>query len=128
MSLTTGEWVDKAEGDFATLGRETRARAKPNYDAACFHAQQCIEKYLKARLNQAGIHFEKIHDLVVLLDQALAVEPAWSLFRSDLGTLSQFAVTVRYPGPMAARKEALEARRICRAFRLAARAALGLKT
>jgi HEPN domain-containing protein len=40
MNELTVEWVEKAEGDFATLGREVRARKHPNYDAACFHAQQ----------------------------------------------------------------------------------------
>jgi HEPN domain-containing protein len=41
--------VTKAEGDFLTAGRELRARKSPNYDAVCFHAQQCAEKYLKAK-------------------------------------------------------------------------------
>ncbi|NJL91504.1 MAG: HEPN domain-containing protein [Coleofasciculaceae cyanobacterium SM2_1_6] len=27
----------------------------PNYDAVCFHAQQCFERYLKARLQEAEI-------------------------------------------------------------------------
>ena len=34
------EWIQKAEGDFATAGRELRARKDPNYDAACFHANR----------------------------------------------------------------------------------------
>ncbi|MEG3864862.1 MULTISPECIES: HEPN domain-containing protein [unclassified Microcoleus] len=46
MNPLTVEWVDKAEGDFTTALRELRARKSPNYDAACFHAQQCVEKYL----------------------------------------------------------------------------------
>ena len=46
MKTLTREWVKKAEGDFNTLLREVRARKAPNYDAACFHAQQCVEKYL----------------------------------------------------------------------------------
>ncbi len=79
-------------------------------------------------MTQAGIHFEKIHDLVALLDQVLAVEPGWTLFRTDFGVLTRYAVKVRYPGPMASRPEALEARRVCRQFRVAARVALGLKT
>jgi hypothetical protein len=37
----THEWVAKAEGDFTTMERESRARKAPNYDAICFHAQQC---------------------------------------------------------------------------------------
>ena len=44
MKPLTREWVDKAEGDFVTVTREYRARKSPNYDAACFHAQQCAEK------------------------------------------------------------------------------------
>ncbi len=55
MKAITQEWVDKAEGDWATLLRESRARKNPNYDAACFHAQQSAEKYLKARLQEARI-------------------------------------------------------------------------
>ena len=44
MKPLTGEWVEKAEGDFATASREIRVRKAPNFDAVCFHAQQCAEK------------------------------------------------------------------------------------
>ena len=71
MNSLTREWVDKAEADFQTVQRELRARKCPNLDGACFHAQQCIEKYLKARLQEAGIPFPKIHDLSRLLDVLL---------------------------------------------------------
>jgi HEPN domain-containing protein len=50
MKSETAEWVEKAEGDFRTAARERNSDEYPNYDAACFHAQQCAEKYLKARL------------------------------------------------------------------------------
>jgi HEPN domain-containing protein len=52
MNALTIEWVEKADGDFATAGRELRARRYPNYDAGCFHAQQVAEKYLKAFLQE----------------------------------------------------------------------------
>lgn len=55
MNPLTLEWIDKAEGDFATAGREIRVRKLPNYDAVCYHAQQCAEKYLKALLQEANI-------------------------------------------------------------------------
>ena len=45
MNPLTLEWVEKAEGDWLTAQREYRARKAPNYDAACFHAQQVAEKY-----------------------------------------------------------------------------------
>jgi hypothetical protein len=41
MTPMADEWIRKAEADFATAQREYRARRDPNYDDACFHAQQC---------------------------------------------------------------------------------------
>ena len=87
---------EKAEGNLATVRREVQARKAPNYDAACFHAQQCIEKYLKARLQEAEIHFGRTHDLVALLHLLLPVEPSWEPLRPNLHTLTTFAVGVRY--------------------------------
>ena len=126
MKPLVAEWIGKAEGDFAMLERESRARKNPNYDGICFHAQQCAEKYLKARLCQAGVHFAKVHDLNALLAQVLAVEPLWETFRKDLAYLSDFAVQFRYPGESANRATALKARGLCRSFRTAARDGLGM--
>lgn len=120
------EWVSKAEGDFAILERESRVRKNPSHDGVCFHAQQCAEKYLKARLCEADIRVEKVHDLPALLDQVLAVEPLWEDYRAALAYLSDFAVSFRYPGESATRSMALRARDLCRSFRTAARQALGL--
>ena len=128
MKPIAAEWVAKAEGDFAIMERECRARKNPNYDGICFHAQQCAEKYLKARLCEADITFSKIHDLVALLEEVLEAEPAWETFREDLAYLSDFAVAFRYPGESADRESALDAQRRCRRFRNAARKALGLQT
>jgi HEPN domain-containing protein len=61
MKPITLEWIEKAEGDWTTAQREYRARQRPNDDAACFHAQPCAEKYLKARLEEAGIAFGRTH-------------------------------------------------------------------
>jgi HEPN domain-containing protein len=126
MKPMTAEWVEKAEGDFAMVLREARARKNPCYDGACYHAQQCAEKYLKARLSEAEIEFAKIHDLVALLGQAVAIEPGWERFREDLAYLSDFAVAFRYPGESADKTMADDARQRCRRFRAAARAALEL--
>jgi HEPN domain-containing protein len=127
MRPLTAEWVSKAEGDYGSVEREARARKNPNYDGLCFHAQQCAEKYLKARLCEVGVPFGKTHDLPALLDQAIEFEPSWELFREDLAFLSDFAVNYRYPGESADRESALDSRRRCRRFREAARTALGLE-
>lgn len=75
MKPETAEWVEKAEGDFRTAVREKNSAEYPNYDAACFHAQQCAEKYLKARLVEAGKDFPKTHDLSAILNLVLPLEP-----------------------------------------------------
>ena len=82
----------------------------------------------QARLWEARIPFPKIHDPVRLMNPALPVQPLWSAFQSDLALLTEYSVLFRYPGKSADRAMALDVRARCRAFRKAARAALGLKT
>ncbi|HBW22057.1 MAG: hypothetical protein A2X28_09555 [Elusimicrobia bacterium GWA2_56_46] len=120
------EWISKAEGDFAIVERESRVRKNRNNDAICFHAQQCAEKYLKARLAEAEKAFPKIHDLTVLLDMVQKLEPMWEIHRRDLAFLTDFAVKFRYPGESANAATALEARNLCKAFRKTVRDSLGL--
>lgn len=127
MKPLTHEWVTKAEGDFAVMEREARVRKNPNYDAIAFHAQQCAEKYLKARLCEAEIEFPKIHILPALLNLVLSAEPLWESFRESLIRLTNFAVKFRYPGESANKEIAAEARKLCKLYRKAAREALGLE-
>ena len=125
MKQLTAEWIAKAEGDFSIVERESRARLNPSYDGVCFHEQQCVEKYIKARICEAGFSVQKVHDLTTLLDQVLPFEPMWEAYRRELSYLSDYSVNVRYPGESSDRQTALQARGFCRAFRKTARAALG---
>lgn len=127
MNPLTSEWVEKAEGDFATAARELRVRKAPNYDAVCFHAQQCAEKYLKAVLQEAGIPFPKTHNLAALLDMAKTVQPAWEMLRPSLLDLATHSVNVRYPGETADKPTARAARDAARHVRSLVRAHLGLE-
>ncbi len=108
MKPITAEWVRKAEADFATAQREYAVEVAPNHDAVCFHSQQAVEKLLKARLQEADIPFPKIHDLAVLLDKVLTVEPNWETLRNDLHTLTAYAVEYRYPGESSDKAEAAQ--------------------
>jgi HEPN domain-containing protein len=63
MNELAVEWVQKAEGDYATAGRELRARRYPNYDAACFHSQQVAEKYLKAFLQEHSQYLRSTQEI-----------------------------------------------------------------
>jgi HEPN domain-containing protein len=126
MKHITLEWVSKAEDDWKVAQREFRARKSPSYDAACFHSQQCAEKYLKARLEEAGIAFAKSHNLVALLAMVLPVEPLWATLHHRLNALNSFAVAYRYPGASATKTDARDALKDCREVRRFARRAFGL--
>jgi HEPN domain-containing protein len=72
----------------------------------CFHAQQCIEKYLKALLTEHETLFPKIHDLVKLGEMCFPFMPELKAAEADLDLLARYAVAFRYPGEEAAREEA----------------------
>ena len=109
MNETVREWVAKSEGDLATAGRELRADEAPNYDAVCFHAQQCVEKLMKGLLIHLCVVPPKTHDLAYL-DQLLApVCAGWSWPVEELRFLSLAAVDFRYPGEAADREQAEQA-------------------
>jgi HEPN domain-containing protein len=126
MNQLTQEWVDKAEGDFATAGRELRARKDPNYDSACFHSQQCAEKYLKGKLQDENIYFTKTHDLEVLLDLLLPTEPSWDVLRPQMKILKTYGVDFRYPGVAADKPIAKQAVQFCTEVRSVVRSSFGL--
>jgi HEPN domain-containing protein len=127
MNPLTQEWIEKAEGDFATAQREVRARKFPNYDSACFHAQQCVEKYYKARLQESGIQFPFTHDLEKLLVLLLPTEPLWAGLLNSSKLLSRHAVKARYPGSALGVAEAKDMLARCREIRSLVRQSLGVK-
>ena len=125
MLPMTREWVAKAESDYDGACEALRSRKKSRRDRICFFSQQCVEKYLKARLTEAGISFPRTHELSILLRLCLPIEPQWSRFDRPFSDMTQFAVVLRYPGTWATLGEAQSGIRTCRRFRSIARQALG---
>ena len=99
MNDLVTEWVRKAQGDFNVAQRELRVRRLPNYDACCFHAQQCAQK----------IDPPRTHNLVDLLALVIARDPTFELIRGALELLTAYAVDIRYPGDFATKEEAHDA-------------------
>ena len=126
MKPQTAEWVEKAEGDWNAANQLNRVRKDPNYDSVCFHCQQSVEKYLKARLEEAGVNFPKTHDLIKLLGLAITVEPQWVALHPFIATLNPYAVGYRYPGLTATKADAKAAIKDCKEVRRVIRAAFGL--
>jgi HEPN domain-containing protein len=127
MKAATREWVAKAEADYAAAETLRGSRKRYSRDIVCFHLQQCVEKYLKARLNEAGTAFPRIHDLERLLDLALPIEPAWTSLRPTMVALSDYAVEVRYPGFTVSAREAQKLFKLTAEARRLIRRALGLR-
>ena len=120
MNPLTEEWVQKAEGDY-TVAQQSAQGQNPVNDVICFLAQQCVEKYLKAWLQEANIPFPRTHDLKELLNLIIPTLPAWDAWRDDFSKLSEHAVDPRYPGKFATVDEATHAMQICDEVRRAVR-------
>lgn len=67
-------------------------------DTICFHCQQAIEKYLKAFLTSKNVRFERIHDLLTLLELCIQKDKDFEkLDKERISELTFYAVDLRYP-------------------------------
>jgi HEPN domain-containing protein len=115
------EWLAKAENDLKTAAHTLKLGADCPTDTVCFHAQQCVEKYVKAVLVLQGIDFPKTHDLENLAG-LLPGRVRLSLSAEEQGRLTDYATGARYPGwgdiPLAeARRAVTIARRLRKEIR-----------
>jgi HEPN domain-containing protein len=86
-------WTRKADSDLLALEASLSVGA---LDAACFHAQQAAEKYLKAYLVAKGIEFPLTHNLSKLLELCATVDPSFRSMESIAVPLTPYAVEMRY--------------------------------
>lgn len=111
MREITKEWIFKAEGDYRSAEVLLYQIEIPEIDTACFHCQQCAEKYVKAFLNEHDVDFPRNHDLVRLLGLCLVVDDSFEKIRDNLRRLENYGVIIRYPGltvPLEMAHEAFE--------------------
>ena len=124
MKPLTQEWVDKAEGDYRVASAQWQS-ADPVWDAICFHAEQCAEKYLKAWLVEHALDFPKTHDLEVLAKLCLPTLSEVAPLMDGLRFLTSSAIEVRYPGMFAKKEDAQKCWQANLEVRDLARAKLG---
>ncbi|MBU1664622.1 MAG: HEPN domain-containing protein [Gammaproteobacteria bacterium] len=65
-------------------------------EGICFHAQQCVEKALKAMLAMHGVVYERTHNLVSLADTLADLGVVTPIDTEVLLRLNPCAVTFRY--------------------------------
>ena len=102
------DWAAKAENDLKLM-RSAMRHKEPITDGACFHAQQCAEKYLKAILVEKNKSFPKTHDLVALSELCESVGVIVPVDADRLEMLSNYAVQARYPSAVPTREDARSA-------------------
>ena len=104
------EWLKYGDDDFrlAKLGLSMGYDAP--YHLIAYHAQQSVEKYLKAYLVFFGVDFPYTHNLMRLLELCPEKED-WSENLEKVEKLIPYAVSTRYPGfdDVVTEKEAKEA-------------------
>jgi len=127
MNPLTHDWVKKAEEDFLVASLLMRRKKPLLFNGICFHCQQCVEKYFKARLHEEKIPFPKTHDLVLLLELLEAVEPLWVAYIPIARNMTNYAANFRYPGENATLTEAKLALKNCKSLRAEVRRSLGFK-
>jgi HEPN domain-containing protein len=93
----TRTWLVKARAD---LGSAYKLASAPDayLDAAIYHCQQAAEKAIKGFLTFHGQRFEKVHNLPLLVAQAMKLEPDYGDLQDAAERLTPYATLFRYPG------------------------------
>lgn len=119
------EWTRKAEGDHRLAALAMKANNPELYDGVCYHAQQCVEKYLKAFRVYHGKNYKRVHALIPLLEDCIRIDPTFEFIRTpcdDITGIDQF----RYPSDFANEDDAALALKSAKIVRKFVREKLGL--
>ncbi len=87
-------WLAKGESDLAAA--HLCINADIALDAAWFHCQQAVEKFLKAWLVARETQFPFVHDLGKLVSLCAGSDTHFERLRPEALALTPFAVQVRY--------------------------------
>ena len=91
-------WIRKADDDL-TVAKEMLNFQKRIPWIICSHAQQAVEKYLKAFLIFQQIDFRKTHDTSELLNLCIQADQNLEKLQNlKIEKLTYYAVESRYPG------------------------------
>lgn len=88
-------WLFRGKEDIAVIDSLFNTDSELYASTICFHAQQAVEKFLKAFLVYHNVDFPRTHDVDFLLLECKRIDS--KDFDIDLGSLSDFGVNLRYP-------------------------------
>jgi HEPN domain-containing protein len=88
------DWFKIATKD---LNRAELLLGLDDLEGAAFNIQQAAEKYLKAFLLLKGWKLRRIHDLVVLLSEAIRFDSTFTAYLTEFQKITEFYTADRYP-------------------------------
>jgi HEPN domain-containing protein len=92
------EWFERAKHDFEAA--KLIFAHGDYYDEVVFLLHQAVEKYLKGYLIFQGCELKKIHDIYILLSEAVKFNKSFEEFLVSAKKLTAFYYEERYPpGP-----------------------------
>ncbi len=62
-----------------------------------FHVQQAVEKYLKGFLISTGWPLRRIHDVEILVQEAIALDADFTSFLAPCQRITEYYIETRYP-------------------------------
>src|SRR3990172_2712627 len=93
-SLYPPDWRRHAEKDWKRVEQNL---SNGDVEDAGVHLQQAVEKFLKAYLLSKGWTLHRTHDLELLLNNIIEMEPEFEKFTDACQTISGFYFLNRYP-------------------------------
>ena len=96
IKILVRNWIARAESDLK-IAKDEMKTEDPATDAVCFHAQQCVEKCLKAYLIFHQKHFKKTHNIAKLIELCKGITEEFDfLYKLKADSLTSYAVEIRY--------------------------------
>lgn len=90
------DWFRKGDQDLE-MARRALGPGNPLPGMACYHSQQCAEKYLKGYLVAHSVPFRYVHDLVYLTQLCTEENPVFKELMQAAEILNEYGTAVRYP-------------------------------
>jgi len=94
-STLPSDWF--AQGDQDMLAAEILLNQNGPLPIVAFHLQQAVEKYLKGYLLSQAWRLRRIHDLEVLIQEAITRDIDFAPFLSACQRITEYYIESRYP-------------------------------
>lgn len=93
------EWIERGKHDLEVA--KILLAEEGYFDIVLFHLHQAVEKYLKGFLIYKGWKLKKIHDLEILVTEAMSFDDGFQKYLDFGRKLTAFYYEERYPpGPI----------------------------